>query len=266
MTTFKHFCININMSISKNYSFDYEKFKKNHKKHSKLSIFLTYFVVFLTILLSVGAFSYIFYFKGIGTFKKTNNLTYYLLSSSMHADYDKALSYSSEIQNRGGAGYIYKYGQYYVILNAYFSKTDAEKVLNKTKKDYPASKIIIYKIEFNKSRLNDINKNLINVITKNIETSYNIVLSLDTNEITTKQATNMLRTLNSNMKSSIEEYKSHFTSYSSDTQKIIENLLTFNEYDSNIINTQISSIELSPLIKYSYIAKIIYFNKICSYF
>ena len=68
----------------------------------------------------------------LGKKQKENFETYYLVYAT-HAE-DMGVSYknASVIQKEGGAGYVMKIGkEYYVILNAYAKKEDAEKVAKK---------------------------------------------------------------------------------------------------------------------------------------
>jgi len=78
-----------------------------------------------------------------------NERSYYLLSLNESAYYNESLKMQENIQERSGAGYIYKKdNMYYVLAFAYLNNTDASKALVQVMENYPRARII--KIKKNK--------------------------------------------------------------------------------------------------------------------
>lgn len=68
----------------------------------------------------------------LGRKDKTNHTVYYLVCATRDADMGVAYKNAAAIRKEGGAGYVLKSGEdYYVVLNAYEKKEDAEKIRDK---------------------------------------------------------------------------------------------------------------------------------------
>ncbi len=112
--------------IFSDYEFDYNQYKKrtSHKNG------LAFSILFILIILLTGV---AVYFKPI----KTSDYEFYFVKVNSFSTYTQANSLATEIQNSGGAGYVYLDKKYHVLVNFYQNQKDAENVAENLKDDYP---------------------------------------------------------------------------------------------------------------------------------
>lgn len=107
------------------YKFDYKQYKKNLNK--KNNFFFTICIIIIISLISLLTFlkpkdskNYLFYFVEINSFET----------------YSQALSLSTEIKEKGGAGYIFLQNRYRVLACFYSTKKEAQNVVSNLKTEY----------------------------------------------------------------------------------------------------------------------------------
>lgn len=110
----------------------YRKIKSNRaKKLSFLFIFVCLMLVFLIVVNFADIFSSIITHKGsLFSVNKieTSSYSVYGVSIKDYANEEDALNYANSVTNKGGAGYVYQSGEYFVLGNAYQSLNEATEI------------------------------------------------------------------------------------------------------------------------------------------
>ena len=86
--------------------------------------------------------------------------TFYAISCGNFLGRSDAVKMSDQVSSKGGAGYVYLSGDYYVLLSMYASQMDANSVKEKLKSDNIDAKIINVNIPNLKIKFSDKDKNL----------------------------------------------------------------------------------------------------------
>lgn len=124
-----------------NYQFDYSSYNKKINSHKKEG--LTIITIVIILLMGVVVFV-------SKNFNRTDN--FFFVEVGCFFKYADANSLAGEVQNKGGAGYVYYDGKYHVLTSFYLNKEDAESVCNNLVESYPNSKV--FNLEIEKSRTN----------------------------------------------------------------------------------------------------------------
>lgn len=123
------------------YKFDSKEYKKKILK--KETFGFSFFVYVFVCIILMGV---IFFLKPS---IKTKTENFYYVEVACTLNYNEAFKISTDMQTKGGAGYIYFDGKYHVFANLYLTKLEANSVAENIKEVYPSSKI--YEMEFNKN-------------------------------------------------------------------------------------------------------------------
>lgn len=230
------------MQTYSNYNFDYNEYKKKTRKRHNYSFLI---LTILVIALMVVAF-----FIKPTTIKVDE---YYFARINTYLTYSEASKTSIEIQNRGGAGYIYFDGRYHVLTSFYTSKDDAESVVNNLKTDYPNASIYTLEVEqFKKSKKlsTSQNKATANIVTESvklIDNLYTLLLQLDKSEISTNELSITLANIIKDYNECCDNYKSAFPDKNAN---IITSLEELEEIKTSLNNIKSASTEPNYKLKY----------------
>lgn len=207
-------------------------------------------------------FSYAFFSGGIDfvSGKQRNSNNFYAVEVNSFDDYDEACNFASNLQSKGGAGYVTYNKKYKVLSSLYLTYNDAKSVADNIKSEY--SKACVYEIAFPDIVLpDDISKEQQTAITTSfavtksaIATMTNIYLGVDKGEIKDSTARTMLYTLYDDCTSQVDSIRTAF--HSLDTAKYLKYKMYLTNFASNIAditNLDLSGMELSQIIKYQQI-------------
>lgn len=86
--------------------------------------------------------------------------TFYAISCNSFSKKDDAILLAGDVASKGGAGYVYQSGDYYVLLSMYSSQVDAQSVKEKLKEDKIDAKIININIPKLEIKFSDSDKNV----------------------------------------------------------------------------------------------------------
>ena len=207
-------------------------------------------------------FGYAFFSGGIdfvsGKGRNANN--FYAVEVNSFDDYDEAYTFATQLQTKGGAGYITYNKKYKVLSSLYLTYDDAKSVADNIKAEY--SKACVYEIAFPDIVVpDDITKEQQNAITTSfavtksaIATMTNIYLGVDKGEIKDSTALTMLYTLYDDCVSQVDSIRTAF--YSLDTATYLKHkiyLTNFASHLAEISNLDLQGMELSQIIKYQQI-------------
>ncbi len=142
--------------------------KNYHKKYSRkgkgfffllaalaIGVFVCFNIADIVSSLIIGKGS-IFYNGGAYISSKT----FYALSNGSFSSKDKAIERAGKVSAIGGAGYVYRSGDFYVFLSMYSSQIDANSVKDKLKEDGVEAKIVNINIPKLNLKFSDKDKNL----------------------------------------------------------------------------------------------------------
>lgn len=202
---------------------------------------------------------YAFFSSGLSIVsgKERNGNSFYAVELDSFDSYNEANKFATNIQQKGGAGYITYNKEYKVLSSLYVTYNDAKAVADNVKQDYPDA--TVYEIVFVDVKLpDDLTSEQHNAITTSLEviksaisTMTNIYLGIDTGELSNETAHSMLQTLYDDSVTQAESISSAF--HSKDEAIYLKYKMYLTDFASNI--SQICSIdmqgmELSQIIKY----------------
>ena len=235
-------------------------------------------VVICGLLLAISAcnlFSYAFFSGGIsfvsGKGRNTNN--FYAVEVESFDNYDEAYNFATQLQTKGGAGYITYNKKYKVLSSLYLTYDDAKSVADNIKGEYGGA--CVYEIAFPDisvpDDLTDQQQKAITTsfaVTKStIATMTNIYLGLDKGEIKDSNARTMLYTLYDDCVSQVDSIRTAF--HSLDTATHLKHKMYLTDFASNlaeISNLDLSGMELSQIIKYQQIKCSFLYITMCGLF
>ena len=160
-----------------NYHFDYYQYTKKINKKSKLS-FLVLILLSITLLITAIVIKP----------QNTHKIDFYFVEICSFPTYNQANILSQEIQNSGGAGYIYFDGNYKVLASYYATESEAEKVVENISNQYPKSctyTLSTHDVRYLKvnSSLKDIFLSMSDVCLTSFKKLSSLLISFDKNEI-----------------------------------------------------------------------------------
>lgn len=235
-----------------NYTFDLKEYRKKivHRRTMPISI------IALFIILLIGLAFFLIP-------KKYSTSKFYFVEINSFLNYSSASELSSEIQSRGGAGFIYYDGSYHVLACYYPTKSEAEAVVENLSTDYSARIYTLETKKFTKSNSFSKEENLAieKMINKNIETInslYASILKIDKGEISLSSFKVYMQDTISNYESSLKEFKN------------FQSLVNYSKYLNKIsdsLNSTLSAIESNEnyKLKYNLIDIVVNHSKFLSY-
>ncbi len=234
------------------YNFDLNDYKK--RIGIKRSIPISIIIIFIILLVGVA-----YYFRNT-----TSTNKFYFVEVSSFLNYSQASVLASEIQSKGGAGYIYYDGTYHVLVFYYAIKNDAKMVAENLSNSYAASRV--YTLETKKftnisnftKEENSMIKDMINYNITTINSLYKAIISYDKEEISSSAFNVYLHDIASNYNSKLKEFN------------VYQNLQNYSKYLNKINDTFSSIISAneegnSAKIKYHLIEIVISHSKFLSY-
>ncbi|MBQ8522845.1 MAG: SPOR domain-containing protein, partial [Clostridia bacterium] len=192
--------------------------------------------------------SFAFFSNGIsfvsGKGRNANN--FYAVEVDSFDNYDDAYNFATELQTKGGAGYITYNKKYKVLSSLYLTYDNAKSVADNIKGEY--SSACVYEIVLpDISVPDDITKEQQNAITTSfavtksaIATMTNIYLGVDKGEIKDSTAQTMLYTLYDDCASQVDSIRTAF--HSLDTATYLKHKMYLTSFASNI--AEISNLDL----------------------
>ena len=235
-------------------------------------------VVICGLLLAISVcnlFSYAFFSGGIsfvsGKGRNANN--FYAVEVANFDTYDEASQFASQLQTKGGAGYITYNKKYKVLSSLYLTYNDAKSVADNIKDEYSGA--CVYEIAFpDISVPDDISAEQQKAITTSfavtksaIATMTNIYLGIDKGEIKDSTASTMLYTLYDDCASQADSIRTAF--HSLDTATYLKHKMYLTDFASNIAeisNLDLQGMELSQIIKYQQIKCAFLYITMCGLF
>lgn len=178
-----------------NYEFNYNAYISKIKPKQKIGFTL----ILITIILLMGLCMFIGFSPNI-----TQN--FYFVEINSFYKYLDATNLASQLQNKGGAGYVYYDEKYHVLASFYPTKKEAESVCENLKEQYPNCAVFMVeakKFKTNSKFSDQENKILANCNKANINLineAYNHILSYDT-------STHSIKKLKLNLTNSYDKYK-----------------------------------------------------------
>ncbi len=192
--------------------------------------------------------------------KSRNPNNFYAVEVASFEDYDEAYNFATELQSKGGAGYITYNKKYKVLSSMYLTYDNAKSVADNIKSEYPKAQvyeIVLPDIEVDKNLTDEQQKVITTsfaVIKSAIATMTNIYLSVDKGEIKDGTANTMMYTLYDDCASQVESVRVAF--HSLDTAKYLKHKMYLSDFTSGIAeitNLDLKGMELSQVIKYQQI-------------
>ena len=125
-----------------------KNYRKNFRRKSKKGFLFCLVLIMLGLVVTFNIADIISSFiMGKGSIFYNGNIylsakTFYAISIDSFEVFDDALECGGEVAQKGGAGYIYQSGEYYVLLAMYSSQLDAKSVQEKLREDKIESKIV----------------------------------------------------------------------------------------------------------------------------
>lgn len=242
-----------------------KQYKVYEVKTTKKSGMFGVSVLICGLLLAVSVcnlFGYAFFSGGIsfvsGKGRNANN--FYAVEVDCFDNYDDAYTFATELQSKGGAGYITYNKKYKVLSSLYLTYDDAKSVADNIKSEY--SNVCVYEIAFPDIDIpDDITKEQQNAITTSfavtksaIATMTNVYLGIDKGEIKDSTASTMLYTLYDDCVSQADSIRTSFHSIDTATYLKYKMYLTnFASHIAEISNLDLQGMELSQIIKYQQI-------------
>ncbi len=219
-------------------------------------------IVICGLLLAVSVcnlFSYAFFSNGLSLVsgKGRNPNNFYAVEVASFDDYNEAYDFASQLQTKGGAGYITYNKKYKVLSSLYLTYDNAKSVADNIKGDYADAcvyELVLPEIDV-PTDISDEQQKVITTsfaVTKSaIATMSNIYLGIDKGEIKESTASTMLYTLYDDCASQVDSVRTAF--HSLDTAKYLKFRLYLTDFASNlaeISNLELQGMELSQIIKY----------------
>ena len=166
-----------------NYKFDYSSYMLKVRPRKKIS----FTIIVILIILLMGLALYI----GI---KPNPNQYYYFVEINTFYRYLDANNLANQIQNKGGAGYVYYDDKYHVLASFYPNKEDAEKVCENLKNEYSnASVFVIEATKFKVDRkFSDKENNVLAKLNKANSELFNNLYTIINNYDSSKEQKNQL--------------------------------------------------------------------------
>lgn len=239
----------------------YKVYEIKRKKNNFFGV--TFVVCGLLLAVSVcNLVSFVFFSSGIdfvsGKQRNTNN--FYAVQVESFETYDEAYNFASELQKKGGAGYITYNKEYKVLSSLYLTYDNAESVAKNIKGEY--ANACVYEIVLPDITVpEDITKEQQNVITTNfaitksaISTMTNIYLGIDKGETKDSTANTMIQALYDDCVAQVDSVRVAF--HSLDTATYLKHKMYLSDFASNIAEIThlgLSGMELSQIIKYQQI-------------
>ena len=241
---------------------EYKVYEVNAKR--KRGLFGVSMVIFgLLLAISVcNLLSYAFFSGGISfvSGKSRNPNNFYAVEVASFSEYDDAYEFATQLQTKGGAGYITYNKKYKVLSSLYLTYNDAKSVADNIKNEY--TNACVYEIVLpDISVPDDITSAQQKAITTSfavtksaIATMTNIYLGVDKGEIKDSTARTMLYTLYDDCSSQVDSIRTAF--HSLDTATYLKHKMYLTNFASNlaeITNIDLQGMELSQIIKYQQI-------------
>lgn len=235
------------MQTYTNYNFDYKEYKKSTHKKSNYSL-----LILLALIVSLMIIAFV-----VKPASKQAGIFYFVRLNS-YLTYKEANKMSSELQGRGGAGYIHFDGRYHVLIAYYASESEAMSVVNNLKNEYPTVDIFNLEIKQYRSKKyfsHEQNKAVVNLIKTTDETINNLysqLLQHEKNEINTSELSINLSNIIKDYKDMSSEYKSKLSNKKASTISTLEKLdkieNSLNNIKSNINEKYYTKYELVNII------------------
>lgn len=192
---------------------------------------------------------------------------YYLVEVDCVQDYEQAIELSSQIQNRGGAGYIRYDKGWHIFASGYCSNDDAKSVAEKLKPEYSNAKVYNLNIEdfdFNNGfsqNVNQIFKNNILSFKYAIENIDRVLIQYDNNEASILNVKNVAIL---NLEEIDKQIDKFLDTYTRDTTfiKYKSYILEFRDYINKITTVKAEDYEFSKLVQYQKISCMFSLQKI----
>ena len=207
-------------------------------------------------------FSFVFFSNGISLVsgKSSNTNNFYAVEVDSFDNYNDAYKFATQLQSKGGAGYITYNKKYKVLSSLYLTYSDAKSVADNIKNEY--SNACVYEIDLpDISVPDDISNEQQKAITTSfavtksaISTMTNIYLGIDKGDIKDSSASTMIYTLYDDCISQINSINSAF--HSLDTATYLKYKMYLTDFTSNlaeISKLDLKGMELSQIIKYQQI-------------
>ena len=240
---------------------EYIEYEVDNKKSKGFTIP----IIICGLLLAVSVcnlFGYAFFSNGInfvsGRGRNPNN--YYAVEVANFEVYEDAYNCATQLQSKGGAGYITYNKKYKVLSSLYLTYDDAKSVADNIKSEYTGA--CVYEISFSDIKVpGDISKQQQIALTTSfavtksaIATMTSIYLGLDKGEIKESRANTMLNSLYDDCKAQVDSISTSF--HSLDTAKYLKHKMYLTDFSSNIAEISkldLKGMELSQIIKYQQI-------------
>ena len=224
------------------YGYTYKKDKQRKKsKFSKILIRI-FFIMLIMLIITISIFVFVLPMSK----NKDKNVILYALQVAEYDNYSSAENMSKNIQQKGGAGYIYILdNNYKVLISCYKNIEDAEKVqknLNDSGYQLEIINLDIKSYEKINGFSNKQNENYIlaqNLFIDNYSQLYDLSVLYDTNDITINELKTKLNEIYYNNSEIIDNFDDEFNGvgeseivylkiYLSRLQQLINNLLLTN--------------------------------------
>lgn len=219
------------------------------------------FILFFCLIFS-GAYYFVFYLPVANIFNLNRNLIFkqtsvYALTMSSFTDYETAQVLAQEIKSQGGAGYILKQDQQFLVLaSAYELEDDALSVKTRLKQNSQIETQItpicfnsfVIKLDLNQEQLLNL-KTAVNLFFEEFKFLYNLSVQFDSAQITAQETFTSLNNSIENCQTIKNNYNIAFKTI--DDYSIVYVKIYLNEIIS-ILKSINSAENLSSQIKYAY--------------
>ena len=240
---------------------EYQVYEVKKKKSGFFGISVVVFGLLLTISVC-NLFGYVFFSSGISfvSGKQRNGNNFYAVEVQAFDDYDDAYNFATELQKKGGAGYITYNKEYKVLASMYLTYDDAKSVANNIKSEY--SKACVYEIVLPDIDVpSDLSAEQQTAITTSfavtksaLATMTNIYLGVDSGELGDETAHTMLNTLYEDCVAQVDSIRTSF--HSLDTATHLKHRMYLTDFTSHLAEVSkldLKGMELSQIVKYQQI-------------
>ena len=254
---------------------EYQVYELNHKRKGGAFGVVVIVCGLLLAISFCNLISYAFFSNGISLVsgKSRNPNNFYAVEVSSFDDYDKAYDFASELQKKGGAGYITYNKKYKVLSSLYLTYNDAKSVAENLKGEY--ANACVYEIAFPDVNIpEDITKEQQTAITTSfavtksaLATMTNIYLGIDKSELSEQSAHTMLNALYDDCLSQVDSIRTSF--HRLDTATYLKHRMYLGDFASNlaeIAKLDLQGMELSQIIKYQQIKCAFLYITMCNLF
>ena len=194
---------------------------------------------------------------------KTNVSSYYLIEADCTNDYNTALEIASQVQEKGGAGYIRFDEGYHIFISAYLTEKDAKSVMNKVG-GASIYALNLSEFDFNNGfsqNVNQIFKNNIICFKYSLENLNKLITQFDKGEINISQLKSNCLLIIEEIDIQIEKFEDIF--YQDSTMYKYKNyMLEFKSNFNSILDLDNENTEFSRTVKYLEISNMFCFKKI----